>query len=312
MLRHDIDVLSRAIIIGLQEHVSFPGLEELDNLRGSFGKEFPLHDIVYVVDCSHAPVWPPRGGSSTDNRTAQAPWYCFWKKIHSIKVLCACDWKGRILFYDVHGQLPLSAATSMRDPLRGRIEGVAYRPGQLSDQLHWNASALSYYGGLGKLDQRRHRGMSDAGFKSSGLLMPMDMGDYKKLEAMGGDVEYCKRVDRSIAEVRVIIEGVFGALKNAWPLFRAKLHARANRDKHGRQLQAALHLFNYRCSQRGVWLRDLHWRAGAPEGRPTWEVAMLEKMREMSSSGIDISNAAVAIHEGVEAAVTAGDEAGYI
>ena len=56
----------------------------------------------------------------------------------------------------------------------------------------------------------------------------------------------------------------------------------------------------------------MHWRAGAPEGRPTWEVAMLEKMREMSSSGIDISNAAVAIHEGVEAEVTAGDEAGYI
>ena len=166
-------------------------------------------------------------------------------------MLCACDWKGRILLYDVHGQLPLSAGTSMRDPLRGRIEGVHYRPGQLSDQLHWNASALSYYAGLGHLHPTRHRGMSDAGFKSSGLLMPMDMGGYKKLKADGGDVEYCKQ-DRSIAEVRVIIEGVFGALKNAWPLFRTKLHARANREKHGRQLQAAMHLFNYRCGQRRV------------------------------------------------------------
>ena len=52
----DNHVRTWSIILGLQEYVSFPGLEELDNLRGSFGKEFPLHGIVYVVDCSHAPV----------------------------------------------------------------------------------------------------------------------------------------------------------------------------------------------------------------------------------------------------------------
>ena len=128
----------------------------------------------------------------------------------------------------------------------------------MNDQLHWTASSLAAYGSLGLLDPKRHRGMSDAGFKEKRLLMPLDKRGYAKLKAAGGDVDYCTQTDRRISECRVVIEGVFGAMKNAWPLFRMKLHALANREEHGRQLQAAMHLLNFRCSHRRVWLRDIH------------------------------------------------------
>ena len=273
-LLRDKDRISRAVIVALWDCVKWPSITELDSLMGTFGSREDLALCVGAIDCSHLPIQKRGSGGGDDDEN----FYCSWKHFHSVKVLVVVDWRGKILFYDIHGQLRRNMPG--QNLVNGKVKGERIRRGCLPDQMHYRHSSLYLYPDLGKLREGVHVIMGDAGFSRRHFLCPLNRREAAELSPQA-QLDY-KALEFALAQARTVVEQTFAHIKGAWAVFKKPLPANADHFAHGRHFQAACHLHNWRCALRRTWVRGLQWKAGAPPH--DWEEKVLADVLQAQAS----------------------------
>ena len=199
------------------------------------------------------------------------------KKMHSLKAQIVCTWRGEIVCVDYH---------NMPSPTLRR--GM---PGGRHDTYYWRVSTAE---ALRDLTLRPHqRILGDTGYPRVDedgnviMIIPEKMSVLRNIppeHAMSRDAR--KHRNYTIGSVRVVVEGVFGAVKNLWTLYGRKAIGSIEHDQHARGFAVACALYNLLCRLRNKWPRGEGWMN--PDRQcSAWELAALS-----TDNQLDILDAA--------------------
>ena len=157
------------------------------------------------------------------------------KKMHSLKAQIVCTWRGEIVCVDYH---------NMPSPTLRR--GM---PGGRHDTYYWRVSTAE---ALRDLTLRPHqRILGDTGYPRVDedgnviMIIPEKMSVLRNIppeHAESRDAR--KHRNYTIGSVRVVVEGVFGAVKNLWTLYGRKAIGSIEHDQHARGFAVACALYS--------------------------------------------------------------------
>ena len=255
--------------------IQWPKTDELRNLEGTLGSEEltgrgNLGHCVLVVDATNLQISRP-----TYN---QKSFYNNHKKMHSIKAQLVCTWRGEIVCVDYHDM-------ECCDVRRGM-------PGGRHDTYYYANSLAEAH--RKRTFEAHHRLLGDTGYPEFDEDRNVIMVIPDKLNAISSFTDNSQEVRKArnlkIGSVRVVVEGVIGAVKNLWSLYARKAPGATNLRQHARGFAVGCAMFNLLCRLRKTWPRGQGWMTGGDIQCNAWELAVRRLETDVQ---LDIQDAGV-------------------